>query len=169
MTKVAAEIADGMIMHPFSSAKYMADVTLPAIEQGLQKSGRALTDFSLDYAPMVATAADEEGMEKAIANVRDRIAFYGCTVAYKPVLDIHGWGDIQDELIALNRQHRTADMAALITDDMVDTIAIVGNPAEVVAKMKQRFGGIVDRTGFAVQHLADDELKALIAELRRDA
>ena len=148
MTKIAAELTDGMIMHPFSSARYMREVTLPAIAAGLEKSGRTLAEFDLDYAPMIATATSDEGMQKAIETVRGRIAFYGCTVAYKPVLDIHGWGDLQDELIKLNREHNTAAMAELISDEMVDTIAVVGTPQEVVDKMKERFGGIIARTQF---------------------
>ena len=166
MTKVAAEVADGMIMHPFSSAKYMTEVTIPAIEQGLSLSGRSLKDFALDYAPMIATGNDEETLNQAIQTLRGRIAFYGCTVAYKPVLDIHGWGDLSDELITLNRQHRTDDMAALITDEMVATIGITGTPTEVVDTMKERFGGVISRTGFGAPSLSDEELGQLLERLR---
>lgn len=168
MTRIAAEVADGMIMHPFSSEKFMREVTLPAIHKGLAKRGRSLDDFALDYAPMIATGRSDEAREKAIAAVRGRIAFYGCTVAYKPVLDIHGWGDLQDELIALNRQHRTREMAALITDEMLQTIAIVGTPESVVDTMKSRFGGLIARTGFGAPDLADDDLGSLLARLRDD-
>ncbi|MGI9325575.1 MAG: TIGR03617 family F420-dependent LLM class oxidoreductase [Pseudomonadales bacterium] len=166
MTKVAAELADGMIMHPFSSEKYMREVTVPAVQVGLALSGRTLENFELDYAPMTAIGVDEASLTKSIAVLKDRIAFYGCTVAYKPVLDIHGWGDMQDELIRLNRAHRTADMAALITDEMVHTIGIVGTPAEVVAGMKSRFAGIVTRTGFSGAGVADEELAQLLGALR---
>jgi probable F420-dependent oxidoreductase len=166
MTKVAAEVADGMIMHPFSSGKYMREVTIPAIEDGLAASGRALAGFVLDYAPMIATGTTQEALDKAIAAVRDRIAFYGCTVAYKPVLEIHGWGDLQDELIGLNRQHKTAEMAGLITDEMVNTIAIVGEPEWVVDTMKERFGGLISRTGFGAPELTDDHLGSLLERLR---
>ncbi|GIS70373.1 MAG: hypothetical protein CM1200mP9_11940 [Gammaproteobacteria bacterium] len=75
MTRVAAEIADGMIMHPFSSEKYIREVTLPAVEEGLRTSGRSLSEFELDYAPLIATGVDEEAVLRAVANVRDRIAF----------------------------------------------------------------------------------------------
>lgn len=166
MTKVAAEVADGMIMHPFSSEKYMREVTLPAINEGLAKSGRKLADFELDYAPMIATGTTEEALQDGIATLRDRIAFYGCTVAYKPVLDIHGWGDLQDELIALNRAHKTVDMAALITDEMVHTIGIVGEPQAVVKTMQQRFGGVISRTGFTVPGMEEAELAGLLSQLR---
>ena len=166
MTRVAAEVAEGMIMHPFSSEKYMREVTIPAIEQGLQNSGRSLSEFALDYAPMIATGSNEEAITKAVATLRDRIAFYGCTVAYKPVLDIHGWGDLQEELIALNRQHRNQDMAALITDEMVSTIGITGTPEEVITTMKARFGGLISRTGFGVADIPDDDLGSLLEQLR---
>ena len=166
MTKVAAEVADGMIMHPFSSEKYMREVTLPAIETGLANSGRQLSQFALDYAPMIATGLSEETITRAMGVLRDRIAFYGCTVAYKPVLDIHGWGDLQDELIQLNRQHRRADMAALISDEMLTTIGIVGPPEEVIQTMKQRFSGLISRTGFTAPDIDDEQLRELLQQLR---
>jgi hypothetical protein len=61
---------------------------------------------------MIATGRSDEAMAKAIDVARGRIAFYGCTVAYKPVLDIHDWGDLQDELIA-----RTGFGAPDLSDD----------------------------------------------------
>ena len=166
MTKVAAECADGMIMHPFNSEKYIREVTLPAIEEGLLKRGISIQDFHLDYAPMIATGETDEAIESAIDRVRDRIAFYGLTVAYRPVLEMHGWGALQDELIDLNRQHRKADMLALITDEMIETIAIVGNPTTVVDKVKQRLGGIIHRTGFSDANLSDATLADMLERLR---
>jgi probable F420-dependent oxidoreductase len=166
MTKVAAQVANGMIMHPFSTEKYMREVTIPAIVDGLAETGRTLQEFDLDYAPMIATGSTDAAIERAIEVVRDRIAFYGCTVAYKPVLEIHGWGALQDELIDLNRQHRTRDMAALISDEILETIAIVGAPEHVIDTMKTRFGGMIDRTGFAGIDLSDDEMGVLLERLR---
>ena len=166
MTKVAAEIADGMIMHPFSTQKYMAEVSMPAVQQGLLKSARNLDEFIIDYAPMIATGTTEEELSTSISLVRDRIAFYGCTVAYRPVLEIHGWGELQDELITLNRQHKTTEMSELVTDEMVKTIAIVGEPMEVIDSMQKRMGGIVDRTGFGASSLAGHQITELLKKLR---
>ncbi len=166
MTKVAAETADGMIMHPFSSARYIREVTLPAIEAGLTSRGRTLADFSLDYAPMIAVGRDEATLARAVDVLRNRIAFYACTVAYKPVLDIHGWGDMQEEFIRLNRAHDKAAMAALVTDEMLETIGIVGTPEAVVAEMRDRLGGVIQRTGFGALHLPDDDLGTMLEALR---
>ncbi len=168
MTKVAAEVADGMIMHPFSSEKFIREVTLPAIEEGLARSDRTLDDFELDYAPIIASGTDEESMERAIATARDRIAFYGSTEAYRPVLEAHGWGELQTELNVLNKRQQQAEMASLVSNEVLHTIAIVGSPDEIVAEMKQRFGDVIGRTGLQIPGLVEDELVGLMADLRRD-
>ena len=169
MTKVAAEVADGMIMHPFNSERYIREVTLSAIEAGLAASDRTLEDFELDYAPIIATGPDEESIASAREVARDRIAFYGSTEAYKPVFDLHGWGDLQPELNMLNKRQQKAEMAALISDEVLETIAITGTPIEVVKQMKQRLGDIIGRTGFFVPSLPDEEHRRLVAELREPA
>ena len=166
MTRVAAEVADGMMMHPFSSETYMHMVTLPAIREGLKASGRTLDEFELDYAPIIATGVTEEALSAAIQAARERIAFYGSTQAYKPVLDIHGWGELQPELHRLNRHNQQAEAAALITDDILHTIAIVGEPAAVVNQLRERLGGHISRTGFGVRDMRDDDLGECLASLR---
>ncbi|MEM1434577.1 MAG: TIGR03617 family F420-dependent LLM class oxidoreductase [Pseudomonadota bacterium] len=168
MTKVAAEEADGMLMHPFSSARYIREVTLPAIAAGLEQRQRTRDTFTLDYAPMVAMGNTDQELETGIARLKERIAFYGCTVAYRPVLELHGWGALQDELIPLNRAHRQADMAALITDEMVETIGIVGPPVAVVQEMRARFDGLIDRTSLEPGALDEAELATLFDALRAD-
>ena len=39
MTEVAGEVADGLLAHGFTTARYMREVTLPAFERGLARSG----------------------------------------------------------------------------------------------------------------------------------
>lgn len=166
MTKVAGEIADGLITHPFSTERYLKEVTVPAVSEGLSKRGRSLDSFQIDYAPMVAYGATDKELDRAIATVKDRIAFYGCTVAYRPVLELHGWGALQDELIPLNRAHRREEMVDLIDDDILHTIGIVGKPQEVVTEMKRRFGGVVSRTSLGGVFSDTDEMQALLATLK---
>ncbi|XOV86411.1 MAG: TIGR03617 family F420-dependent LLM class oxidoreductase [Pseudomonadota bacterium] len=166
MTRVAAEVADGMIMHPFSSEKYIREVTLPAIQEGLANSERTLADFELDYAPIVATGTTEEALQRSISAARDRIAFYGSTEAYRPVLEVHGWGELQTELNLLNKRRQAHEMAALIDDEILHTIAIVGEPDAVVTEIIARFSDIIDRTGFFVPGLHADQQAALLARLK---
>ena len=166
MTKVAAEVADGMIMHPFNTEKYIREVTLPAVQEGLMKSGRTLDDFELDYAPIIATGTDEESILKAREIARDRIAFYGSTEAYRPVLDIHGWGDLQTELNQMNKRQQQQEMASLVPDEVLEAIAIVGTPEEVIDAMHARFADLIGRTGFRVPSLSDEAHAELLDRLR---
>ncbi|HIG43751.1 MAG: TIGR03617 family F420-dependent LLM class oxidoreductase [bacterium] len=167
MTKVAAEVADGLIMHPFSTERYIREVNLPAIEQGLANVDSNRDEFVVDFAPMIATGHTEEDMNTAIDVIRDRIAFYGSTPGYRTVLDLHGWGALQGELNRLMKQHRTSEMASLIDDEILHTFAIVGEPNAVVEEMVQRYSDIVDRTAFYAPSLADDEIASLIGKLQQ--
>ena len=84
----------------------------------------------------------------------------------RPVLELHGWGELQDELIALNRKHDTTAMAELITDEMVETIALTGSPIEVVDKMRARLGDVIHRTSFSGVALSDQTVATMLARLR---
>ena len=167
MTKVAAETADGLIMQPFSTERYIREVNLPATEQGLANVDASRDEFDIDFAPMIATGHTEEDLNQAMDVIRGRIAFYGSTPGYRTVLDLHGWGDLQVELNRLMKQHRTNEMANLIDDEILHTFAIVGEPDAVVDEMTKRYGDIVDRTAFHAPSLADDEIAGLLAKLRR--
>jgi probable F420-dependent oxidoreductase len=166
MTQIAGEVADGMIIHPFSNEKYIREVTLPAIEKGLAKSGRKREDFELSYSCFVMSGKDAEAIEAAKAAARNRISFYGSTPAYQEVLAIHGWGDLQPQLNAMSKQGKWQEMGNLITDEMLNTFGIVGTPEEIVPEMKRRYGDIVDRTSGGFGFVDEDQQRALIAELK---
>lgn len=165
MTEVAGEVADGLIVHPFSNMKYIREVTLPALQRGLAKAGRSRDDIEIIYSAFIISGPDEEAMEKSRNDAKNRISFYASTPAYKGVLDIHGWGDLQPELNAMSKQGRWAEMGNLITDEMVNTFGIVAEPHALVAEMKRRFGDIVDRTSGSFPFVDKDTQRAMIAEL----
>lgn len=145
MTRVAGEIADGMLVHAFTTEHYLRTVTLPLLEQGLAARGLTRDAFQVVYPALVATGDSDEQLAVAIAGTRKQIAFYGSTPAYRTILDAHGWGDLQPELHALSKQGRWDDMGALIDDDVLTTFAVVGMPDELPAILSARFDGVVDR------------------------
>ena len=98
MTEVAGEVADGLLAHGFTTARYMREVTLPALERGLAKAGRTRDGFEISYPAMMVTGTNEAEMQAATQAVKAQLAFYASTPAYKPVLDLHGWGDLFSEL-----------------------------------------------------------------------
>jgi probable F420-dependent oxidoreductase len=145
MTEVAGEVADGVITHGFSSARYVREVTLPALHSGLVASGRTRADVELTCPGFIAVAEGDARIEKARAEMRRQVAFYASTPAYRPVLDVHGWGDVQPELHAMSKKGAWAEMAALVDDEMLDTFTIVTSPDRLAAEVEARYGGLADR------------------------
>ncbi|MGE4605571.1 MAG: TIGR03617 family F420-dependent LLM class oxidoreductase, partial [Myxococcota bacterium] len=145
MTEVAGETADGMIAHAFTTNRYVREVTMPAIERGLAKSGRSRADFSITCPAFVVTGSNDETTERSQAAVRKQISFYASTPAYRPVLDMHGWGELQPELTILSKRGEWDEMATRITDEMLDEFAIIAPPDRVVPALTERYGDIFDR------------------------
>ncbi|OBH71621.1 LLM class F420-dependent oxidoreductase [Mycobacterium intracellulare] len=140
MTRTAAEVADGLLVMPFNSARHFAERTVPAIADGLRRSGRAFGEFTVIAQAMVAVGRDEADLAAAVNGVASLIAFYGSTPAYLPVLQVEGWDDVQPELNALSKQGRFAEMRRLVSDEMVARIGIVGTPEECARQIAARFG-----------------------------
>jgi probable F420-dependent oxidoreductase len=166
MTEVAGEVADGLIVHPFSNEKYIREVTLPALERGLAKSGRSRENFEITYSPFVISGKDEETFEKVKQEAKNRIAFYGSTPAYKNVLGVQGWGGMQPELNAMSKQGKWEEMGEMITDDILNVFGVMGEPDSIVPEMKSRFGDVVDRTSGGFGFVDTEERLKMIAELR---
>jgi probable F420-dependent oxidoreductase len=166
MTEVAGEVADGMIAHAFTTEKYLREVTLPAIERGLAKSGRSRKDFQISYPVFVVTGSDEKEYLASRTGVSRQIAFYGSTPAYRPVLEAHGWGALQSELNVLSKQGKWEEMGKLISDDILEAFAVVAEPEQVVPRLKARLGGVVERVAVTFSTGGKKSPRQLIAELR---
>ena len=158
MTAVAGEVADGLLCHGFTTADYVRDVTLPQLQAGLDRAGRSRSDLEVSL-PVMAVLADDE-RDPRIAAMKGQIAFYGSTPAYRPVLDHHGWSALGEELHALSRRGEWRTMGDLITDDVLHAFAVVSPPREAAARIRARFGGLVDRLQVSI-----DGDRAGVAEL----
>ncbi len=166
MTEVAGEVADGFLVHAFSTERYLREVSLPALERGAAKAGKTRLDLTVSYPGFVATGPDEQSMEAAITGVRQQIAFYGSTPAYRPVLELHGWGDLQPELNTLSKRGDWVKMGELIDDDVLNAFAVVGPPDKIATELRNRFEGMVDRFSFYAPYKVDPELwKDMLAGL----
>ena len=145
MTEVAAEVADGMIVHAFTTRKYIDEISLPAIERGLEAGGKKRADLELSCPMFVVAGDDARSWEAARTAVCRQIAFYGSTPAYRPVLEIHGWGDLQPDLNAMSKRGEWSEMGTRITDEMLEEFAVVGRADEIAGQMKKRYGDVIDR------------------------
>ncbi|MBM9458358.1 TIGR03617 family F420-dependent LLM class oxidoreductase [Nocardioides sp. zg-536] len=171
MTRTAAEVADGLLVMPFHSHRHIQERTMPAVAEGLALAGRSAEDFAVLPQAILAMGRAEEEILTARAAVRGLLAFYGSTPAYRSVLDIEGWGELQPQLNALSKLGDVAAMMALVTDDMVDTLAVVGTPEECAAELLRRFGAFADRVCcyFPGYHAPPDQVAALAVALANGA
>lgn len=166
MTGVAGRVADGMLCHGFTTEAYLRERTLPA----LRAARGSLDGFTLCLPVLAVMGTDPKARAAAERGVRGQIAFYGSTPSYRPVLELHGWGDLGDRLNVLSRRQEWAQMGELITDDVLDAFAVSGTPAEVAAAIVARYGDVITRTALYTPYRTDRrDLLAAAAALRAAA
>jgi probable F420-dependent oxidoreductase len=142
LCRLAGEVADGFLVHPYHTPKYLAEVIRPAIEEGAKKAGRSASDVIVSGTAFVAL--DDSEREA----IRSQIAFYASTPSYRPVLDFHGWGQVGEQLSALAARGKWGEMPALVSDEMLETFAVVAAWNDVADRVKARYAGLVDRIAF---------------------
>jgi probable F420-dependent oxidoreductase len=149
MAAAAGRVADGLLVHPFHTPRYLEDVLLPAVDKGLMDAGRQRLDFVVTTPAFVVAGATAADRAETAQKVRAQIAFYGSTPAYKGVLELHGWGELADRLheLSISREPDTwTRMADLIDDDVLAAFAIVDDdPLAVVPALASRYTGLSDR------------------------
>ena len=167
MTEVAGEVADGVIIHAFTTEKYLRETTLPSLERGFEKAGKSRKDFEISYPVFVVTGKDDKAIEAAKVATRRQIAFYGSTPAYKPVLDSIDAGHLQGDLNAMSKQGRWEEMGNLITDDILKEFAVIGAPSTIASQIKSRYGDLIDRTSAAYANIPREDRQKIIADLTK--
>ncbi|WP_179473162.1 LLM class F420-dependent oxidoreductase [Mycolicibacterium vinylchloridicum] len=167
MTEMCGEVADGLIAHAFTTKRYFDEVTIPALQRGMAKSGRTRGDFQVMAPVFVVTGTDEAEIAAAAVGTRKQIAFYASTPAYRKVLELHGWGDLQTELHRLSLEGQWDGMATLISDDILETFAVVAPLDELARALRERCDGIIDRVMVGLPSSAsEDTVRAFLDEVR---
>jgi probable F420-dependent oxidoreductase len=145
MNEVAGEVADGVITHGICTARYLREVILPALDRGLATSGRSRDAVQVTCPGFISVVEDEAKWDKARDAMRAHVGYYASTPAYRPVLELHGWGDLQTELYECSKKGQWSHMARLVDDEVLDALTIVCLPGDLAAEVGARYGGVVDR------------------------
>jgi probable F420-dependent oxidoreductase len=167
MTEVVGEVADGYFVHPFHTREFLEDVTRPALERGLRKSGRSRDALQISNQIILATGENDEAIEQAMNGARAQLSFYGSTPAYRGVLESIDQGDLHQELHGLSKRGAWLEMAALISDDVVERIAVVAPRNQIAAKIRERCEGFADRVSLIAPFAPDpDDWADIVADLK---
>ncbi|MFN8542655.1 MAG: TIGR03617 family F420-dependent LLM class oxidoreductase [Candidatus Binatia bacterium] len=150
MCRLAGELCEGFLLHPFHSVRYIRETVLPNVEAGLQKGGRTRADILLATAGFVIVGKDRDEIARSRESVRQQMAFYASTRTYGAVLEMHGWGETCLRLNEKAAKGDWAGMAALITDEMLAEYAVEGTFDELPGLVRKKYVGLIDRLSFYV-------------------
>lgn len=167
MTAIAAEVADGMLVHGFTTPGYLREVVAPQFHAAAAAAGRDPGSLRIVRPVFLVTGATDEAMAETAAVARERVAFYGSTPGYRGVLEHHGWGDLQVELAALARAGRWKDMADVIDDEVLAAFAVVAPLDSLADAIATRYGGVVDDLSFRLPRADLDQWAAVLSSLRQ--
>jgi probable F420-dependent oxidoreductase len=163
MTEIAGEMCDGFICHGFTTERYLREVSIPALERGRGRGGKSLAGFEIVGPPFVVTGCTDADRLAAAARARQQIGFYASTPAYRPVLELHGWGNLGVAAYQLAGQGKWAELGELIDDDVLDAFAVVGPLDEIADRVQGRYGDVVSRFRFSAPTHDDVEQWAEVA------
>ncbi|HZO58229.1 MAG TPA: LLM class flavin-dependent oxidoreductase [Solirubrobacterales bacterium] len=138
MTRMAGAVADGVVAHPMATSRYIQEVMRPAIAEGANGAGRSPADVSVADWVLLAISADRD---QAREDAKRQIAFHATVRTYDSILDLHGFTDVAAQIRALWKSFDLAGMTALVTDEMLDEMAVAGTPDECRAALEQRADG----------------------------
>lgn len=170
MCRLTGEVADGHIPGDPVTYKWFCEMMLPNLEIGAKRSGRTLKDLDLGGHGFIGSAKTEAGLEAVRKRLRERVALYASTPEYKPMLEMHGWGDKFEPFLDMARAGKWAEMGDLVTDEMLDEYTVVGTPDEVPGKLAARFGGVTQRVQLDdewFEDMSDDDISGLVAEIKK--
>ncbi len=167
MTQVAAEVGDGYFVHPFHTQESFERLSRPALARGLEISGRASDDFIVSAQVVTAVGETEEALQQALFSARSQIAFYASTPAYRPVLEVHGWEDLQPKLQAMSRDNQWLEMAGLINDEMLHAFAVTGSVEQVAEQLVARCAGSMDRISPVIYQPDSEQLGTMVSAMKK--
>ena len=171
MLRVAGEVCDGVLLHGFCTPKYTREVIIPNLKIGAERSGRSLDDFEINAGGFIITGATEEEVGSKKAGVKGQISFYASTRSYESVMSTHGWEDTAARLYRMSVDNRWGEMPGQITDDMLETFAVIGTHDEIVDKLKQAHSDYATSISFDIPTPTGEEeemLSGMVAELHSD-
>ena len=144
MLRVAGEVCDGVRLHPLCSRRYVEEVALPRLADGMGRSGRSRVNFDVFGGGFVVTGPDQKTVAEGMEWVRKRVAFYGSTRSYLPILALHGLNELGQKLHAMSLEGHWNEMAAEVPDEVVRIFAACGTYDEITRAIDERFGGLAD-------------------------
>lgn len=166
MCRLVGAVADGLHVHPLHTMRYLRDVIVPALGEGLVKAGRKKEEVAIAASVFATVGETRREIENVRESYRGQVAFYASTRTYRKVMELHGWGDVCDRLHALSAKGEWEKMASEIGDDILDEFVIQGEWREIGRTIENRYKGFADRVRLYLPFDGDEKWKDLVAGFR---
>lgn len=169
MLALVGEVADGMHTHPTNtSTRYLREAILPAVEAGARDRDAILSRPLICLNELVAAGSDAATLAAERERFRGTLAFVFSTPAYWPSLELFGWKDVGERLLALTREGRWKEMPAALPDHVLDEFLVSGLYEDLPQEIASRFGELADRISLTVPADPKDDAAcaAAIAAIR---
>jgi probable F420-dependent oxidoreductase len=158
MLTLAGSLCEGVHIHPFHSAKYLREVAWPSLRKGMHESNRSRMNFTAVAAVFAIPTDGAKPAAEYERSVREQLAFYMSTPAYRAVIDLHGWTATAERLSEMARRGEWQVMGDLITDEMLDTFAVTGAWSALPGIVKQRYAGrLLDRVAYYLPYVPGED------------
>lgn len=164
-SRVAGQVTDGVMLHSLTSSDYVRDVIKPNVEKGAEQAGRDPSGPKISGGGFIITGPNRSSIQAMEPEVRRRISFYASTRTYFPALECHGFTETGQRLHQMSLNGRWAEMAELVSDEMLDVFCVRGEYDEIAGKFLERFGGLLDEVTFTPHTespIEDVQLKRII-------
>lgn len=167
MLRLAGRVCDGVRLHGFCTRRYLEEVALPRVFEGLERSGRDRKHFEVWGGGFIATGRDADEVARQLEWCRYRIAFYGSTRSYQPVLTLHGWDDLAAKLHEMSKRGQWTEMAAQVPDEVLHAFVAVAPYRDLKHAVETRFGGLVDSIAVGLAgEVPDGVAREVVEDLR---
>lgn len=140
--RLAGELCEGLRMHPLNTPRYLREVIRPAVAEGARAAGRELEGFDFVINPFTVTGRDADELAQSREIIRRHVSFYTATRTYFSVLEHHGWAEVGEQLVWLSKRGRWKEMPALVSDEMLEELALTGTFDELPERLAERYAGL---------------------------
>lgn len=160
---LAGALCQGLQVGAIHTADYLEYVLKPALAAGLGKAGRDGGDFSLTATVMIASGLDDAGIRRARHALKRRLLSAANTAAFHRLMAHHNWEIAADGMAPPALTVNEDALDSLIPEEIVEAVAIVAQPQDVIARITARYAGLADRVSLELSGENSALIEAIMA------
>lgn len=133
--QTAGELTDGLLAHPLWNDAWIHNQLESNLKLGLEKAGRQRSDVSVNLQMWVTINDDKQ---EAIDDTRKNVAYYSQSPQYLRYFEAIGFAKEAAGIQEAFARNDFEAMYAACSDEMVESIALVGSKDEVLKRFEAR-------------------------------